>query len=126
MRVVIFTGSRALPLLACEAQVNGALDDGAWVFYGDCPTGLDEHVNSICKERMHERRRRFVADWGKHGRAAGPIRNKEMVQAAWGKAVELGCALWCIAYPMGASRGTRGCIKLAEELASVIVHEVKA
>jgi hypothetical protein len=49
--------------------------------------------------------RSFPADWKKHGRAAGPIRNKEMA--------EVGEAL--IALPCPCSRGTRGMIKLAKE-----------
>lgn len=48
---------------------------------------------------------RHPADWGTHGRMAGPIRNRKMVG--------LGADL-CIAFPIGDSRGTRGCIKEAE------------
>jgi hypothetical protein len=45
------------------------------------------------------------ADWKRHGRAAGPIRNAEMVA--------LGADV-CLALPIGLSPGTRGCIDLAE------------
>jgi len=48
----------------------------------------------------------FVADWKKHGRAAGPIRNREMVRLA----AHLGVAA-CIAFPGGA--GTEDCTKQA-------------
>lgn len=44
------------------------------------------------------------ADWERHGKAAGPIRNAEMVAAG---------ADICLAFPRGASRGTRGCMRLA-------------
>lgn len=45
------------------------------------------------------------ADWRWHGRAAGPIRNSEMVQ--------LGADV-CLAFPLGRSPGTRNCMQLAE------------
>lgn len=45
------------------------------------------------------------ADWKTHGRAAGHRRNAHMVA--------LGADV-CIAFPLGASRGTRGCMALAE------------
>ena len=44
------------------------------------------------------------AQWDVHGKAAGPIRNKKMV--------DLGADLM-LAFPRGQSRGTRGCMKLA-------------
>lgn len=47
----------------------------------------------------------FPADWNKHGRAAGPIRNEEMAQYA--------DAL--IAFWDGKSRGTKSMISLATE-----------
>lgn len=43
------------------------------------------------------------ADWNKYGKAAGPIRNKEMVQKA-------NCAIF---FWDGISRGTANCIALA-------------
>lgn len=46
------------------------------------------------------------ADWKTHGRAAGHRRNAQMVQR--GAAV-------CLAFPLGVSRGTRGCMELAEK-----------
>lgn len=46
----------------------------------------------------------FPADWAKHGRAAGPIRNAEMADFAKG----------LIAFWDGKSRGTGGMIKLAK------------
>lgn len=47
----------------------------------------------------------FPADWDKHGKAAGPIRNKKMAEYADG----------LIAFWDGKSRGTKSMISLAEE-----------
>lgn len=58
---------------------------------------------------------RFEADWRQHGRAAGPNRNAAMV--ATRPAV-------CLAFPLGESRGTRGCMRLAEAAGiRVVAHE---
>ena len=56
----------------------------------------------------------FPADWSKHGRAAGPIRNKEMAEYA-------DCL---IAFWDGESRGTKSMIDLAtrEGLDVIAVH----
>lgn len=48
---------------------------------------------------------RFPADWGKHGRAAGPIRNAQMAEYA--------DALICVWD--GVSRGSRSMIRLARK-----------
>lgn len=43
--------------------------------------------------------------WRRLGKAAGPIRNKVMVESG---------ADICLAFPLGISKGTRGCMELAE------------
>lgn len=45
------------------------------------------------------------ADWDTYGRSAGHRRNAEMVNAG---------ADVCLAFPLGASPGTRGCMRLAK------------
>lgn len=52
------------------------------------------------------------ARWDVYGKAAGPVRNKEMV--------ELGADL-VLAFPVGESRGTRGCMRLARERGCAVV-----
>lgn len=53
------------------------------------------------------------AYWNNHGKAAGHIRNWEMVKAG---------ADICLAFPLGESRGTRGCMKLAEAEGILVVN----
>lgn len=53
------------------------------------------------------------AQWNVHGKAAGPIRNKEMV--------DLGADL-VLAFPRGSSRGTRGCMALADKAGIEVVN----
>lgn len=53
--------------------------------------------------------KRFPADWNKYGKAAGPIRNREMALYA---AEETGVL---VAFWDGASRGTQNMIARAEE-----------
>lgn len=84
-----------------------------FVKVGDCPTGADLFVTQWCyamqmfdpfmyDTREHQPTAKiFVADWSKHGKAAGPIRNHEMID--WERTDKL------IAFPMPASKGTWEC-----------------
>lgn len=54
----------------------------------------------------------FDADWDKHGKAAGSIRNREMLEAAGKHAL-------VIAFP---GRGTANCIKTAKELGMTVLR----
>lgn len=74
------------------------------IIVGDCPTGVDKIVKQFCYMNdwpvvVYE------ADWNRHGRAAGPIRNRAMTLAE----PDL-----CLAFPKGESRGTRNAIKTAK------------
>jgi hypothetical protein len=53
------------------------------------------------------------ADWKKHGKAAGPIRNQQMVDAG---------ADVVLAFPFGESRGTRHCMKAANAAGILVVE----
>jgi len=48
--------------------------------HGDCPSGLDRIADQLARS-MDMTPEPHPADWGKHGKAAGPIRNQEMVDA---------------------------------------------
>lgn len=112
--VVLVTGSRswnspravwaALDAVAAEHPGRQLV-----VRHGACRTGADAHAAVWCRradragwqvvEEPHP------ADWATHGRSAGPLRNRSMVEAG---------ADLCLAFVgPGASRGTRGCISLA-------------
>ncbi len=83
------------------------------VIVGDCPTGLDDIINEYCNEVvpfcdvspgvMHKT---YYADWNRHGKAAGPKRNRLMCE-------ENKDADFLLAFPGG--RGTEDCIRHAKE-----------
>jgi hypothetical protein len=81
----------------------------AWLVNGACPTGADAHANAWFDERAHEGmlRERLPADWKRHGKAAGPMRNAVMV----GGAARSGLPALCLAFPGGS--GTRDCVRRA-------------
>src|SRR5690606_23597523 len=103
----IVTGRRDL---RDNHRVNRALDgiyavsDGCfYVRHGDCPTGADKFakawLEAVGDWDVYEIPQ--PEDWDKHGKAAGPIRNREMAQAG---------ADLCLAFPLGESRGTWNCV----------------
>lgn len=112
MRILV-TGSRdwkdieRLQSALLAEIVNHTLeyDEPVIVVHGDCPTGADAmahrfaKVVPICTPEPHP------ADWQKHGRSAGPIRNRHMVG--------LGADV-CLAFIRGGSAGATGCANMAE------------
>lgn len=62
--------------------------------------GVDSSVNFYCVLNGIECEA-YKPDWFKHGKSAGPIRNKEMVDKC-----DKGIAIWD-----GESKGTKNCIK---------------
>src|SRR4051812_8942749 len=63
--------------------------------------GADSLARRLAEEKgvpFHE----IEADWKAYGRAAGPIRNKKLVEFSDA----------ALAFPLGESKGTRGCVKL--------------
>ncbi len=72
--------------------------------HGDCPTGVDAHVKSF-RIGLDVTIEAHPANWAMLGKAAGPMRNQEMV--------DLGAEV-CLGFPRPGSRGTHDCIRRAE------------
>jgi len=112
MRILI-TGSRDWDdFHAVENSILGALydaevspyDDDIVVVHGACPTGADAAADQVGRLWAFGVEA-WPADWTSHGKAAGPIRNQQMVNAG---------ADLCLAFPLGESRGTRDCVRRAD------------
>ena len=108
-----------------EQLVKNALDQfknkKVILIHGNC-AGLDKIAEKVGIELGFEIES-HPADWKKYGKAAGPIRNKEMIQSlnnyknkymfAFHDAIDL-------------SRGTKDCVKQAEKMnifAQIIKHD---
>lgn len=130
-RVVVFTGSRDLHG-GHRAEIERILDDcmldRAWCLVGCCPSGLDAMVRQYLRGERHTPRvpvyprlKVFVADWKKHGRKAGPLRNEDMVNAAVELAITNDVRIECFAWPRR-GRGTKDCMKRAREAGATITE----
>lgn len=111
---VIFTGSRNWSGLQAEHRAhqvlnqlenfcNIAIDSPLVIVHGDCPTGLDAIVDRWALRRGYVAER-HPARWDQFGKAAGPIRNQEMVNAG---------ADMCLGFPLEGGSGTQDCMNRA-------------
>jgi hypothetical protein len=110
MKVVIVTGSRHWS----EVQhIWRALDAERpdLVVHGGCETGADDIAERWCRRRQIDSHA-MRAKWTAQRNAAGPRRNRRMLEAYPGAAV--------LAFPLDGP-GTRDCIRQATELG----HEVR-
>lgn len=76
---IMITGTRHFKNRDAVARLLRCFDPQIDVIVGDCPTGVDFVVRSVCAE-LGLHCLAYEADFRKHGDAAGPIRNKQMVQ----------------------------------------------
>ncbi|WP_372663650.1 DUF2493 domain-containing protein [Amycolatopsis kentuckyensis] len=104
---VLLTGSRAWTDWRVIGEKLDYLDlkyPDLMIVHGACPRGADDIADRYA--RAHGiRTERHPANWRKHGRRAGHVRNAHMVA--------LGAEL-CIAFIRDASPGASGCAAMAE------------
>lgn len=110
MRIVV-TGGRDYDDWAMLQDILNHMNPKE-VYVGDCPTGADKMALDWC-ELNRIRPTVFKADWNKFNKAAGPIRNTEMLEEAGSKAL-------VIAFPGG--RGTEHCVKTAVGLNMIVMR----
>lgn len=117
MKRVLVTGSRNWKgrdavFAALQEHLGGELH--GVVVHGDCPTGADHMAQQWVDLQPGLVAERHPADWGAHGKAAGPIRNQQMV--------DLGADV-VLAFPHLDSRGTTHCITAARRAGlSVVIY----
>lgn len=75
------------------------------IIEGECPYGgVDRTAREWASITPRARVEPYPAQWHRHGRKAGPIRNQEMVDSG---------AEICLAFPSPSSKGTWDCLKRA-------------
>lgn len=107
MKRVLVTGSRNwqdrnIVFAALQEHLGGEME--AVLVHGDCPSGADHHAQVWADLQPGITAERHPADWNAHGKAAGPIRNQQMV--------DLGADV-VLAFPHPDSRGTTHCVEAA-------------
>ena len=78
--------------------------EGVLLVHGACPRGADAMAAAYAARTLGYHIEAHPADWRRHGRAAGQLRNAEMVTLG---------ARGCAAFLRGASPGTTATIRLA-------------
>lgn len=110
MKIVV-TGGRDKKDFKNVKLVHDVLDPFRFlidkVFVGDAD-GVDKTTRKMFLDAIV-----YHANWDLHGNAAGPIRNREMLEAAGKDAI-------VIAFPGG--RGTENCVKQAKELGMIVLR----
>lgn len=117
----IYTGSRRhsnLSVVGRELRLDqraaSELTLRLFVAVGDCPSGVDAEVRGWCRSNLHEADWDvYEADWERHGNPAGPIRNREMVQAT--HLIGAKCVAFPLRGPWRASKGAWDCVTAAFE-----------
>lgn len=99
---IAFSGCRDAIVDPNDYMSTAAMLADLEILVGDCPTGVDDCVRKWAASHGFDTTV-FEADWDKHGRAAGPIRNKALVSEA-----EYLMAFWD-----GKSKGTLSAISEA-------------
>ena len=105
MRRIAVTGGRNfmnfLTIRKAFQEIN--LNENDTIVHGGC-SGCDQLCAEVAKE-FKAKTEEYLANWNKYGRAAGPIRNEEMLKSN----IDM-----LLAFRGGT--GTDNCIKKAKEL----------
>lgn len=107
MRVVI-TGSRSWSDFSVVAEKLGELCQDDIVAHGACSSGADRIAHCLLRWRGIQEIQ-YPADWATHGRAAGPMRNSEMLKDFKPDVV------WAFMIN-GGTPGTKDCVRKAEAM----------
>ena len=110
MRVLV-TGSRELDEPTTVFRVLHQYRDRnelLIVRHGACPKGADLYAHQWCKmlDGKGVVEESYPADWDNFGKAAGPIRNAQMINDG---GIDL-----VLAFPRGIAKGTMNCVDLAQ------------
>lgn len=108
MKRILVTGSRKWvdqDVIFAALQSHLGNEKEAIVVHGACPSGADKIAQAWVDLQPGIEGEPHPAEWERYGRAAGVIRNEEMVK--------LGADL-CLAFPLGESFGTRDCMMKAK------------
>lgn len=121
MKIAFVTGARNWPDQECVNEMLSAFQPQL-VIHGHCPTGADHFA-----QRWAEKHGIFAlpikALWAEDGeRAAGPVRNGELVQIA--KILSRRHQVCFFAFPLPGGTGTQDCVRKAKR-AELTVCEVR-
>lgn len=116
--IVLIAGSRGLvppphelaeSVVKMVGYVNKEKITG--IISGGCKNSPDESAEAVAKI-LGVGFKEYPADWDAHGKAAGPMRNRQMAEAA-----DVGFFLWD-----GKSKGTKGCYDyMGDDLGKAVV-----
>lgn len=112
MSKVIIAGSRDIEWYNIERLMENAQANLGFSHISEVVSGCAPGIDTLGIQWAEEKAipiMRFPADWAKHGRAAGPIRNRQMAEYV-GQSGYLVC-VWD-----GKSRGTRNMIEEAKRV----------
>ena len=108
MRILV-TGSRHLtdehlPVVRSALIATASGNPEVTIVHGGA-RGADTLADKVARE-FHWGIETWHADWANLGKAAGPVRNQQMVDSG----VDA-----CLAFPCGVSKGTRSCVAMAHK-----------
>jgi len=112
--IFVCTGGRDHNNPELIGRILSAVDPKG-IIVGDCPTGVDLYVRAWC-ERNRINFTVFEADWCEYGKAAGPLRNEDMIDFA--------LKMNAILLSFKGGKGTKNCTDYARSK-NMIVMEIK-